>query len=212
MGKKFPPNLPRPSGRPREAVLLSVSQIPLSPDARRALQDLVAASPEHAQGFWQRVKAAATPFNRKFLMERAAAARSALSRGVCDEVRIRHDTPPALAEHEHGLFLFVPAGAEATLLLDVSSVSDDARWSMHREGCLLRSEWHWLRIAGLEGTWCFASEGTSIAPRHLGEFHGTALEHRLTEEMDWPGDDGVVPFSMAEVERLARERPPSDGE
>lgn len=186
--------------------MFSVREIPLPQESLRVLEDLVAASPEHPASLWQRVKAAATLFDRKFLMDRAAEARAALSRGVCDEVRVRHDAPPVIAEHEHGLFLFVAVDAGHTLLLDVSSVSDDARWTAHRAGNLLCAQWRWLRFKDLDGTWCFAAEGNPVAPRNLGDFHGTALERRLTEEMDWPGDAAVLPLPLAEIERLAHQR------
>jgi len=95
--------------------------------------------------------------------------------------------------------------AGTTLLLDVCSVAEDARWALHQAGQLLRQRWRWLRFKGLEGPWCFVAEGAPVTPRDLGEFHGTALEHRLTEETTWLGDDALLPLSMAEIERLARQ-------
>ena len=184
--------------------MLTVRNIPLPQDARNALDAMIAASQPAPAGLWSRIKAAAA-LDRKFLAERAAQARNALLRGTCTEVEVDHDTPPALAEHEHGLFLFVPARPDATLLLDVSSVSDDSRWTMHQAGQFLRQRWRWLRIEGLEGPQCFRATGAAVAPRRLGEFHGTALEHRLTEETDWLGDDALLPLSLAEIERLMRQ-------
>jgi len=128
-----------------------------------------------------------------------------LSRGLCEEVEVRNDAPPALAEHEHGIFLFVAADAGRTLLLEISSVSDEVRWPLHRAGQLLRRRWRWLRFRDLEGPWCFSAEGAAVSPPSLGDFHGTALEQRLTEEMDWPGDDALLPLPLAEIERLARQ-------
>jgi hypothetical protein len=110
-----------------------------------------------------------------------------------------------MAQHEHGLFFFVHAGAYATLLLDVSSVSDDVRWGLYRENQLLRQRWHWYRFAGLDGPWCFAADGPPIMPHFIGDFHGTALERRLTEEMDWPGDDALVPLPLEQIVQLARQ-------
>lgn len=184
--------------------MLTVRDIPLPPDARVALDAMIAASPAAPAGLWSRLKAAAA-LDRKFIAERAAQARIALSRGTCTEVEAEHDTPPALAEHEHGLLLFVPARADATLMLDVSSVSDDPRWTMHRAGHLMRQRWRWLRIAGLDGPQCFRATGAAMTPRRLGDFHGTALERRLTEETDWLGDDALLPLPLADIERLLRQ-------
>jgi hypothetical protein len=184
--------------------MLSVREIPLPDDARRVLEGLIAAAPAPAAGFWSRLKSAAA-LDRKFHAERAAQARVALALGRCEEVEVRHDTAPALSEHEHGIFLFVPVDAGTTLLLDVCSVADDARWALHQAGQLLRQHWRWLRFTGLDGPWCFVAKGAPVTPRDLGEFHGTALEHRLTEETTWLGDDALLPLSMAEIERLARQ-------
>ena len=183
--------------------MLSIREVPLSPETLQVLEDLVHASPEHASGLWQRLKSA---FEGKYLSERAAEARAALARGTCEEVEVRHETPPVVAEHEHGVCLFVAAGPKQTLLLDVSSVADDARWNMYKSGTLMRECWHWTRFTNLEGAWAFAAHGAPVQPRNLGELHGTALERRLTEEMDWPGDDAVIPLSLAEIERLAHQR------
>ena len=93
--------------------MLTVRNIPLPQDARNALDAMIAASQPAPAGLWSRIKAAAA-LDRKFLAERAAQARNALLRGTCTEVEVDHDTPPGLAEHEHGLFLFVPARPDAT--------------------------------------------------------------------------------------------------
>lgn len=185
--------------------MLSVRRSPLTDEARRLLEDFVAASPASGGGFWSRLKAAAQ-LDRKFLAERTERARAALARGTCEIVEVRHDTPPALAEHEHGIFLFVPVNRNETLLLDVSSVSEDARWGLHEAGQLMRQRWRWVRLADLEGPWCFAAEGAAVTARRLGDFHGTALEARLTEEMDWPGDDALLPLALEVIERLALRR------
>ena len=184
--------------------MLIVRDIPLPQDARSALDAIIAAGKPAPAGLWSRIKAAAA-LDRKFLAERAERAQAALARGTCREVEVRHDALPALSEHEHGIFLFVPAGADTTLLLDVSSVSDEPRWAMHRAGQFMRQRWRWLRIEGLDGPQCFLATGTPIMPRNLGEFHGTALERHLTEESDWPGDDALLPLSLAEIERLMRQ-------
>lgn len=183
--------------------MYTLREIDLPEDGRAVLERFAAAGRTPARGVWERLKAAAA-LDRKFVADRAARARAALERGVCGEVRVSHETPPALSEHEHGVFAFVPAGPAATLLLDISSVSDDPRWPLYEGGGLLRSEWRWLRFDGLDGCWCFDAAGAPIAPLSLPFFHDTALERRLTEEMDWPGDDAIVPLSMAEVEALAR--------
>jgi hypothetical protein len=185
--------------------MLTVRDIPLPDDARRLLDEFMAAAPERAAGFWERLKSAAAPSERKFLAERAAAARAALTRGTCAEARVRHDTPPALSEHEHGIFVFVPAGEHETLLLEILSIADDPRWRLHRSGALMRAEWRWLRIAGIAGASCFFADGAPVLPRTLPFFHGTALERRLTEEMDWPSDDALLPLSLDEIARLAAE-------
>ena len=49
-----------------------------------------------------------------------------------------------------------------TLVLDVSSVSEDVRWNLYRENQLLRQRWHWYRFVGLDGPWCFAADGPPI--------------------------------------------------
>jgi hypothetical protein len=184
--------------------MLSVRDVPLPEEARRALDGVVAAAPAQGSGLWARLKSAAA-LDRKFLAARAEAARAVLARGTCQTVAVSNDAAPALSAHEHGIFLFVPVSAGETLLLDVSSVSEDPRWALHGAGGLLRQRWRWLRFPGLEGPWCFAAEGAPVTPRDLGEFHGTALERRLTEEVDWPGDDAVIPLGLAEIERLVRQ-------
>jgi hypothetical protein len=183
---------------------MSVRDVPLPAEALRRLEGLVAASPAQGAGLWARLKSAAA-LDRKFLAARAEAARAVLARGRCEAVEITHETPPALSEHEHGIFLFVPMSTNETLLLDVSSVSEDARWDLHGAGGLLRARWRWLRFQGLDGPWCFAAEGAAVTPRDLGEFHGTALDQRLTQDMGWPGDDAVIPLGLTEIERLARQ-------
>ena len=185
--------------------MLAVRVVPLPQDAQRVLEGFVAPAPAPSAGLWSRLKAAAT-LDRKSLAERAAKARAVLGRRACEDVDIWHDSPPALAQHEHGIFLFVHAGAGATLLLDVSSVSEDVRWDLYQENQLLRQHWHWYRFPGLDGPWCFTADGPPLMPMFLGDFHGTALERRLTEEMDWPGDDALLPLPLEEIARLARQR------
>jgi hypothetical protein len=179
--------------------MLSVRDIPLPEEARLRLESLVAAGAP-ARGLWQRLAGAA---DRKFRERRAEAARAALASGTCQAVHVRHDAPPAVSEHEHGLFVFVPAASEATLLLDVSSVSEDPRWDLHRAGGLMRAEWRWLRLIELDGPSDFAVDGPAVTPIALPFFHGTALERRLTEEMEWPGDDALLPLALDEIARLA---------
>jgi hypothetical protein len=70
----------------------------------------------------------------------------------------------------------------------------------------MRAHWRWLRLRGLEGSWGFSAEGAPVTPRTLPYFHDTALERRLTEEMDWPGDDALLPLPFDEIARLAAEK------
>jgi hypothetical protein len=184
--------------------LLAVRVVPLPQDAQRVLDGLVAPPTAPSAGLWSRLKSAA--LDRKFHADRAAKARAVLGRRACEDVEIWHDSPPAMAQHEHGLFFFVHAGAGATLLLDVSSVSEDVRWTLYQENRLLRQRWHWYRFVGLDGPWCFTADGPPMMPVYLGDFHGTALERRLTEEMDWPGDDALVPLPLEQIVQLSRQR------
>lgn len=184
--------------------MLAVRVVPLPQDAERVLQGFVAPAPAPQAGLWSRLKSAT--LDRKFTADRAAKARAVLGRRACEDVEIWHDTPPALATHEHGIFLFVHAGAGAALLLDVSSVSEDPRWALYQENRLFCQRWHWYRFPAFDGPWCFSAEGPPVMPHYLGDFHGTALETRLTEEMDWPGDDALLPLPLEEIARLARQR------
>ncbi len=184
--------------------MLAVRVVPLPQDAEKVLEDIIT-PPASSAGLWSRLKAAAT-VDRKLLAERAAKARAVIGRRACEDVEICHDMPLALAEHEHGIHLFVHAGAGVTLLLDVSSVSDDVRWPLYQQNRLLRHRWHWYRFPGLDGPWCFSAEGPPVTPLYLGDFHGTDLEYRLTEEMDWPGDDALLPMPIEEIARLPRQR------
>lgn len=187
--------------------MLAVRVVPLPQDAERVLEGIVTPAAPPSGGLWSRLRSAA--FDRKLLAERAAKARAVLGRRACEDVEIWHETPPALATHEHGLFLFAHAGAYATLLLDVSSVSDDVRWALYQDNRLFFQRWHWYRFPGLAGPWCFSADGPPAMPLYLGDFHGTALETRLTEDMDWPGDDALLPMSLEEIIRLARQRAPA---
>lgn len=186
--------------------MLAVRVVPLPQDAERVLEGFVAPAPAPSGGLWSRLRSAA--FDRKFAADRAAKARAVLGRRACEDVELWHDSPPALATHEHGLFLFSHAGAYATLLLDISSVSDDVRWALYQENRLFLQRWHWYRFPGLGGPWCFTADGPPVMPLYLGDFHGTALETRLTEDMDWPGDDALLPMQFEEIIRLARQRAP----
>lgn len=184
--------------------MLAVRVVPLPQDAERLLEGFVAPPAAPSGGLWSRLKS--PKLDRRTIADRAQKARAVLGRRACEDVEIWHDSPPALAQHEHGIYLFVHAGAYATLLLDVSSVSDDVRWAMYQENRLFRQRWHWYRFPGLDGPWCFTADGPPVMPMFLGEFDGTALETRLTEEMDWPGDDALLPLQLEEIVRLARQR------
>jgi hypothetical protein len=184
--------------------MIFVRETPLSQEALSALKGVTASA--RRGRLWSRLAAAAPHSGRKDRSDRAALADAVRARGVCEEVEVWHDAPPAVAEHKQGIYLFVPMHARATLLLDVSSVSGDPRWALYRANRLLVAHWRWLRFPGLDGPWCFLAEGMEVAPVRLGEFHGTELELCLTEDMAWPGDDALLPFSFDEIERFARRR------
>jgi hypothetical protein len=184
--------------------MIFVRETPLSQEALSALKGVTAAG--RGGRLWSRLVAAPRPAGRTDLTGRADLAQAVLARGTCEEVEVWHDAPPALAEHEHGIYLFVPMHAKATLLLDISSTTEDPRWALHREKKLLVTHWRWVRFPGIQGPWCFHADGHEITPIRLGAFHGTELELVLTQDMAWPGDDALLPLSFNDIERYARQR------
>lgn len=183
--------------------MLLVQSIPLSADATTLLESHVAAANQPATG-WRWVKAAVMASERRILESRAAGAAAALKANTCIEVRVEHDVPPATVEHEHGLLVLIPVAADQTLMLDVSSVSDDPRWQLHSAAKLFRKNWQWLRIPGMDSVTDFRADGPVIQPIKLPELHGTSLEQTLTEGMGWPGDDAMLPFGIEALTRQAK--------
>lgn len=183
--------------------MLHVNSIALSADARALLEAHVAAVNQPVTG-WRWVKAAVMATERRTLENRATGAAAALKAGTCTEVRAEHDTPPAVVEHEHGLLVLIPVTADQTLMLDISSVSEDPRWKLHSAGKLFHKTWQWLRIPGMDSVTGFRVDGPAIQPVNLPELHGTSLEQTLTEGMGWPGDDAIIPYGLDELTRLAK--------
>lgn len=179
--------------------LFTTEVVDLPADVVGVLEGFVAAADRVGErGRWRRAPGAA------FAEERGAEARRLLERGTCVSVRVEHDDAPAVMSHEHGLIVLIPLGGGGTHLLDISSVADDVRWDLHREGGLMRGEWRWLRL-GEVGFHGFAASGDPIVPVDLGDLHGTRLEDRLTEGDDgWPGDDATLDIPFATAVDLAR--------
>ncbi len=183
--------------------MLLVNSTALSEEARALLEAHVAAANQPVTG-WRWVKAAVMASERRVLEQRAASATKALTAGTCTEVQVDHDQPPAIVEHEHGLLVLIPVDADKALMLDISSVSEDPRWQLHRAGNLFRKSWRWLRIPGMDSVTGFRVDGPAIQPVSLPELHGSSLEQTLTEGMGWPGDDAIIPFGLDELTRLAK--------
>lgn len=179
--------------------MLITEVVDLPADAIGVLQGYAAAADRVGErGRWRRAPRAA------FAEERGAEARRLLEGGTCVSVRVEHDDPPAVMTHEHGLIVLIALDDGSTHLLDVSSVADDVRWELHRDGDLMRREWRWLRL-GEVGFHAFAASGDPVAPVVLGDLHGTRLEVHLTEGDDgWPGDDATLDLSFATAVEMAR--------
>ncbi len=187
--------------QPSGSRMLSVTRIDLPPDARAVLETYVAAA--LPAGGWGRLTSRLFPGQRRVLEQRAAKAAAVLAVGACDEVRLLHGVLPVTTTHEHGLLILAPVADHATLMLDIASVADDPRWELHRAGRLMRTSWRWLRFSDLDGPFGFEADGEPIEPRVLPDFHGTALESRLTGGAGWPGDDVILQLGMPEIIRLA---------
>lgn len=186
---------------------LRVTTISIPPELHRFLEKLVAEGVPRGglRGFLDRV----LPVEQRIRADRASAASAALACGTVEAVVLEHLEPPILAHHEHGVLVFVSSSDDTTLMFDATNVEPDPRWTHHEAGTLLRKHWRWFRVAGLEDQVLFTTEGEPVASRATFDFHDTALEHELTEKRDWPGDEVLLPFSLAEIEHLGRAGPKS---
>lgn len=184
--------------------MYTTSEIDLPDDARAMLATYEAAA-RTSQSLFGRIIGLLPRPGRAFIAARAHAARAVIDRGRCIEVRVRHDQPPLCMSHEHGIILLIAIDDSRSLLLDVSSVSDDPRWDLRQAGKLMCSDWRWLRFGDNLGSSCFVADGPAVEALDLGELHDTKLEERLLADDGWPGDDAVVDLSRQVAIELAKQ-------
>lgn len=184
--------------------MLTVSEIDLPDDASALLASYEAAA-QSSPGVFGGLMALLPLPGRAFTATRGKLAREALDLGRCVEVRVRHDGPPVIMSHEHGVIVLIAIDGNRTLMLDVSSVGDDPRWDLHQAGKLMRRDWRWLRLGETLGASCFKADGPAVTALDHGELHGTKLEQHLLAGEGWLGDDAVVGLSLEDALRLAHQ-------
>lgn len=123
---------------------------------------------------------------------------------------LHRDARHWFVEHEHGVMHLSPAEPGRTLLLDLSSVSDDPRhdaWYAKRR--IDRDTWRWTTAADGALLLSFAAEGAPVAPNSLAGALGREdpdLAATIFEAIGSPGDGEVIPRDFAEVNADLRAR------
>jgi hypothetical protein len=112
--------------------------------------------------------------------------------------------------HEHGVIHVSPADDARTLFLDLSSISDDARFEQwFAKGLIDRAVWTWFTTPDGRFLLGFEAQGETLAPNSIEAAAGAYDPETggdLFEFLGSPGDGDLVDRPFADVDAYLRRR------